>query len=365
MTKVKDGWSAESVISSVDAMFEAGPQKTSTQTEAAFQAQFASMLGNLPTFLGWIGSAILVAIFFSVLNTNGMAARERSRDVGVLKALGFRDRLASGMLLLESMLLIGGGGLIGVGLAWLSVPVFRRLFGILFPNYHIDAATVGLGLATAVAIGFLGGLIPALRLGRLRTWTCCGRGLTVKLVPLRYPLRSLFVRLGPTLFSAFGIGLTVAVLGGVLALREGFSATLAENGRDDVAVYLRPGATSEGESVVRYPDDAAIIKTRPEIALDAAGRPLAAIESYLGVKLEKLDGTGTTIVTVRGVEEASFAIHGDRLRVVAGRTLVLGADELIVGAPLSRRMKGCQVGGTVTLNVTPFKVVGIVEHEGG
>ncbi len=169
MTKVKDGWSAESVISAVDALFEAGPQKTSTQTEAAFQAQFASMLGNLPTFLGWIGTAILVAIFFSVLNTNGMAARERSRDVGVLKALGFRDRLASGMLLLESMMLIGGGGLIGVGLAWMSVPVFRRLFGILFPNYHIDVATVGLGLVTAVAIGFLGGLIPALRLARLRT----------------------------------------------------------------------------------------------------------------------------------------------------------------------------------------------------
>ncbi len=169
MTKVKDGWSAESVIAAVDRMFEGGPQKTSTQTEAAFQAQFASMLGNLPTFLGWIGGAILVAIFFSVLNTNGMAARERSRDVGVLKALGFKDRLASGMLLLESMLLIGGGGLLGVGLAWLSVPVFRRLFGILFPNYHIDAATVGLGLVTAIGIGLLGGLIPALRLGRLRT----------------------------------------------------------------------------------------------------------------------------------------------------------------------------------------------------
>jgi len=169
MTKVREGFSPEGVITAVDAMFEAGPQRTSTQTEAAFQAQFASMLGNLPTFLGWIGTAILVAIFFSVLNTNGMAARERARDVGVLKALGFRDRLASGMLLLESMLLIGGGGLLGVALAWLSVPVFRRLFGILFPNYHIEPFTVVLGLATAVGIGFLGGLIPALRLARLRT----------------------------------------------------------------------------------------------------------------------------------------------------------------------------------------------------
>jgi len=169
MTKVKAGFSPEGVISAVDTMFEAGPQRTSTQTEAAFQAQFTSMLGNIPTFLGWIGSAILIAIFFSVLNTNGMAARERSRDVGVLKALGFKNRLASGMLLLESMLLIGGGGLLGVALAWMSVPAFRKMFGMIFPNYHIAPVTVVLGLLTAVGIGFLGGLIPAIRLARLRT----------------------------------------------------------------------------------------------------------------------------------------------------------------------------------------------------
>jgi len=187
----------------------------------------------------------------------------------------------------------------------------------------------------------------------------------MKLVPLSYPLRSLFVRVGPTLFSAFGIGLTVAVLGGVLALREGFSATLAENGRSDVGVYLRPGATSEGESVVRYPGDSSILKTRPEVATDAAGVPLAAAESYVGVTLAKLDGTGTTIVTVRGIEPASLAIHGSRLRIVKGRALTFSGNELIVGAPLSRRMKGCQVGETLTLNVTPFTVVGIFEHEGG
>ncbi len=187
----------------------------------------------------------------------------------------------------------------------------------------------------------------------------------MKLVPLSYPLRSLFVRRGPTLFSAFGIGLTVAVLGGVMALREGFSATLAENGREDVAVYLRPGATSEGESVVRYPADSSVLKTRPEVALDAAGLPLAAVESFVGVTLAKLDGSGTTIVTVRGIEAATLAIHGSRLRIIEGRALTLNGNELIVGAPISRRMKGCQVGGTVTLNVTPFTVVGVFEHDGG
>lgn len=169
MTKVKDGYDPNGVIAAIDARFENDVQRTSTQTEAAFQAQFASMLGNLPVFLSWIGAAILAAIFFSVLNTTGMAARERSRDVGILKALGFRDGIASRMLLLESVMLIGGGGLVGTTLGWYSVTIFRTAFGMLFPNYHVLPETCALAVGVALAIGLVGGVLPAWRLKRLRT----------------------------------------------------------------------------------------------------------------------------------------------------------------------------------------------------
>ena len=169
MVKVKDGHDAATVLSAVDRMFENGPQKTATQTEAAFQAQFASMLGSIPVLLGWIGGAVLFAIFFSVLNTAGMAARERARDVGILKALGFRNRTGAAMLLVESMIIVGGGGIVGVALAWVSVPVFRNMFGILIPNYHVEPRTAAFGVLAALLIGLLGGLLPAIRLSRLRT----------------------------------------------------------------------------------------------------------------------------------------------------------------------------------------------------
>ena len=169
MTKVKDGHDPEAVIEAIDALFENGPQRTATQTEAAFQAQFASMLGNIPTFLGLIGGAVVFAIFFSVLNTAGMAGRERSRDVGILKALGFRDGLAAGMLLLESMLVVGVGGVVGVLLGWASAPYFRDKVAVFMPNYDVEGGTLLLGLGLAVAIGFVGGLVPAIRLARLRT----------------------------------------------------------------------------------------------------------------------------------------------------------------------------------------------------
>src|SRR5207247_2202241 len=79
MTKVKPGYDPDKVIADIDRVFEAGPQRTATQTEAAFQAQFASMLGNIPTLVGWIGGAVLFAILVSIGNTASMAGRERAR----------------------------------------------------------------------------------------------------------------------------------------------------------------------------------------------------------------------------------------------------------------------------------------------
>jgi putative ABC transport system permease protein len=169
MVKVKPGYRSEDVIDAIDAQFEAGPQRTRTQTEAAFQAQFVSMLGSLPTLLSAVGGAVLFAIFFSVLNTCSMAARERSRDVGILKALGFPDSLAARLLLAESMLVVGAGGLLGIGLSFLAEKTFRGTFGILIPNYFVEPKTALIGLGIALGVGFFAGLLPALRLTRLRT----------------------------------------------------------------------------------------------------------------------------------------------------------------------------------------------------
>ena len=70
-------------------------------------------------------------------------------------------------------------------------------------------------------------------------------------------------------------------------------------------------------------------------------------------------------VPIRGVEEASFAIHGDappdRARAARFR---FGSNEIIVGAPLSRRLKNCTVGSKLLVNTTEFDVVGIFEYDG-
>jgi putative ABC transport system permease protein len=186
----------------------------------------------------------------------------------------------------------------------------------------------------------------------------------VRLVPFRYPIRSIAVRWSSSLFSSLGIGLTVAVLGGVLSLREGFSSVVGDAGRDDVGVYLRPGAQSEGMSLVRYPQDAREIAVRPEIAVAPDGTRLVAAESYLGIFLPKADGSGTAMVSLRGIEPTSVPIHGRDFSIVEGRMIAFGSDEILVGKPLAGRIANTNVGDVLQINLTPFKVVGHFRHRG-
>lgn len=183
------------------------------------------------------------------------------------------------------------------------------------------------------------------------------------LVPLSYTYRSIIGRSSATALTIVGTGATVAVLAGVLALQQGFQTLFAQGGRDDVAMFLRKGATSEGES--SYPVDRAEIvkKSTPEIALDAAGRPLASGEMYLAVRRRKLDG-GETNVPIRGIEQASIAIHGDALRIVEGRWLEPGKNEVCVGRSLTTRIQDAQVGQQLRINTMSFQVVGVFDHDG-
>lgn len=182
------------------------------------------------------------------------------------------------------------------------------------------------------------------------------------LLPLSYNFRSLFVRKSATFLTVFGIGATVAIVAGTLALLLGFQHAFTTGGRDDVAVFLRPGATNEGDSQFSRERGMKLIKGTPEIAVGPNG-PLASMEAYLALLLEPTRG-GVTNVPLRGVQPATFEIRKEELRVVDGVNFKPGSDELIVGARLVDRIANCHIGGVLTLNKTPFKVVGVFEHPG-
>lgn len=183
------------------------------------------------------------------------------------------------------------------------------------------------------------------------------------LVPLQYNIRSLLVRSGNTWLCIFSIAATVAVLAGILSLQQGFETIFASRGREDMVVLLRTGATSEGESAFDRARAQIALNEIPEIATDENGKPLASAELYLATLLARKDG-GKTNIPLRGVQPATFAIHGDNWSILDGRNFAPGTDEIVVGKALRDRIQNCEVGDTLRINVTPFRVVGVFESTG-
>ena len=164
---LEPGASVESVAARIDRELDT-PQRVQATTEAEFQRQFVSMLGSVPTFLTSIGGGVLFAILFAVLNTMLMAARERTHDLGILKALGFGDAVAASLLMLESLALCAAGGVLGVvGMFALRGPLAEML-SMFVPAFHITGETALIALGLALAIGVVAGLIPAWQASQLR-----------------------------------------------------------------------------------------------------------------------------------------------------------------------------------------------------
>ena len=167
LAKVKDGADPGEVQSAINAMFENGPQRVNATTEAEFGRQFVSMLGNIPLLLRSIGGAVLVAIFFAVLNTMLTIGQERTRDIGIMKAIGFQDGVVFRLMILESLVLSLSGGLLALAVAKLLEPGMQLAISQQFPGFAISTDTMLLGLGIATGIGVLAGVMPGIRIRNL------------------------------------------------------------------------------------------------------------------------------------------------------------------------------------------------------
>jgi putative ABC transport system permease protein len=158
---------ADSVARAIDALSANSDHETKTQTEQAFNASFAKQLGDI----GLIVSAIMGAVFFTLIlltgNTMAQAVRERTNELAVLKTIGFSSHSVLGMVLAEGILLLVLGGVLGLALAGIVVPIVAKGSGGMLNLPPIGTQTWILGLVLMVVIGALVGALPALRAMRL------------------------------------------------------------------------------------------------------------------------------------------------------------------------------------------------------
>src|SRR3954454_25108560 len=150
------------VAKAIDAMFANSTAETSTDNEKAFNKAFAAQFGNIALIVGLVVGAAFVTILMIVGNTMALTIRERTREIGVLKTLGFSGERILTLVLGESVLLAVLGGLPGLALAGLAAYALRKSLAGVLPGFAVtwDIALLGLGLM--VALGLVTGLIPAL-----------------------------------------------------------------------------------------------------------------------------------------------------------------------------------------------------------
>lgn len=165
--RLKPGVDPIPVSAKIDAIFENGPQRTQTTTEAEFQRQFVTMLGSVPFFLSSIGGGVLFAIMLAALNTMLMSGRQRIHDFGIMKALGFTDSMTFTLLLVESLFICGMGGLLGVALSLGSAPTMAEAMSAIFPSFEVTAQTISKGFLLSLGIGLAAGIVPAWQASRL------------------------------------------------------------------------------------------------------------------------------------------------------------------------------------------------------
>jgi putative ABC transport system permease protein len=163
------------VARSIDRMFANSSDETSTDTEKAFNKAFVAQLGNIALIVGLVVGAAFMTILMIVGNTLIMALRERTREIGVLKTLGFPDGRILRLVLGESLLLAFAGGLIGLGIAALVAMGLRDSVGNFVPNIAVTPQIAAAAVVLMAAFGLITGVIPALKAMRLPIVTALGR----------------------------------------------------------------------------------------------------------------------------------------------------------------------------------------------
>ncbi len=165
LIKLRDSERAEAVRAHLNANFD--------EIDVSLTAEFAENLPDFKSMEMMVEQISFLAMFIGglgMLNVMLMSVLERTREIGVLRSLGWRRRQVIGMILAEALVLgvVGGvcGILLGVGMAWAFTQLPGVLGEMIVPKYSIEIFAQA--LAVALATGGLGGLYPAWRATRMR-----------------------------------------------------------------------------------------------------------------------------------------------------------------------------------------------------
>lgn len=159
---------ATRIAQTVDAAFRNSPLQTKTETERAFELSFLSFLGNVKAFLFSICAAITFTVLLVSGNTMAMTVRERVKEVGILKTLGFTNGKILSILLGESIVISLLGGAVGLALTVLLCAFLRTTPSVMADMTRLTTPVwvLSASMAIALGIGLISSFFPALSASR-------------------------------------------------------------------------------------------------------------------------------------------------------------------------------------------------------
>ncbi len=171
-SRIDDPGKGADISAAIDRIFDEKDVQTATMSERAMNLGFMGMISSLLKALDVISIIILLIMMMILGNTIAMGVRERTREYGVLRAIGFSPRDVGTFIVGEAAFIGLLSGVVGLAL---SVPIvelglgrwLEENMGAWFPYFRIDAQTYVMGLGLAIGLALVASVIPARRASRL------------------------------------------------------------------------------------------------------------------------------------------------------------------------------------------------------
>jgi putative ABC transport system permease protein len=157
------------VATAVDTMFRNSPEPTKTESEKAFELSFINSIGNVKAFILSICLAVLFATLLVSATTMAMSIRERTREVAVLKTLGFNRETILRLYIGEGVVVALTGGILGCLFAIFLVAAISHApgMGLFLSGVTVTPLTMLLAMFVAGMVGLLSAIVPAYHSSKL------------------------------------------------------------------------------------------------------------------------------------------------------------------------------------------------------
>ena len=171
-TKAPDAGQAAALAKKIDALFEPRDIQTLSMSERAMNTSFLGMISTLLDAMQIVSIVILVIMMLILGNTIAMGVRERTREYGVLRAIGFLPKHLSTFVLVEAGVLGLLGGAVGLLGGYFLINygvgrVMEETFTGFFPYFRVATSDMVISMVLSVALAVIASIVPAYNAGKL------------------------------------------------------------------------------------------------------------------------------------------------------------------------------------------------------